>query len=93
MAAEQNQLGYDQGMVAPDQCLLSMKFHNRLRREDSTLSPINKMLLNEKRERRIDVQYWISGAASAELASPPLPSDSKALRSESDIFATSARGS
>ena len=30
---------------------------------------------------------------SAALASPPLPSDSKALRSESDIFATSASGS
>ena len=44
----------------------------------------------------IDLQYRISGSAvsgSAELASPPLSSDSKALRSESDIFATSARGS
>ena len=51
MVAEQNQLGYDQGMVALDQWLLSMEFHNRLRKEDSTLSPINKMLLNEKRER------------------------------------------
>ena len=47
----------------------------------------------------MDVQYRISGSVvscSAELASPPLPSDSsKALRSESDIFkfTTSARGS
>jgi hypothetical protein len=43
-----------------------------------------------------DVRYWISEdvvSDSAALASPPLPSDSKALRSESDIFATSARGS
>ena len=30
---------------------------------------------------------------SAEFASPTLPSDSKMLRSESDIFATSASGS
>ena len=46
----------------------------------------------------MDVRYWISGSVvlsgSSALASPPLlPSDSKALRSESDIFATSARGS
>ena len=42
------------------------------------------------------VPYWISDGAvldSAEFASPTLPSDSKAHRSESDIFATSARGS
>ena len=39
----------------------------------------------------MDVRYWIPGDFAA-LASP-LPSDSKALRSESDIFATSARGS
>ena len=31
-------------------------------------------------------------SGSAALASPPLPPDSKALRSESDIFATRARG-
>ena len=41
---------------------------------------------------------WILGdvvslAGSAALAGPPLPPDSKALRSESDIFATRARGS
>ena len=44
----------------------------------------------------MDVQYRISDddvSSSAVLASPLLPSDSKALRSESDIFATSARGS
>ena len=46
----------------------------------------------------MDVQYRIFGAvvsssASVALASPPLPPDSKSLRSESDIFATSARGS
>ena len=44
----------------------------------------------------MDVQYWIFGdfvSGSAALASSPLPSDSKALRSEFDIFATSARGS
>ena len=44
----------------------------------------------------MDIRYWTSGdvvSGSAALASPPLPSDSKARRSESDIFATSARGS
>ena len=44
----------------------------------------------------MDVPYLISGdvvSGSAALASPDLPSDSKALRSDSDIFATSARGS
>ena len=44
----------------------------------------------------MDVQYRISGgvvSSSAALASPPLRPDSKALRSESDIFATRARGS
>ena len=44
----------------------------------------------------MDVRYRISGAVvsdSAALASPPLPPDSKALRSECDIFATMARGS
>ena len=43
----------------------------------------------------MDIQYRISGAAvsgSAALPSPPLPSNSRALRSESDICATSARG-
>ena len=42
------------------------------------------------------VPYRISEGVvlgSAEFASPTLPSDSKALRSESDIFATSASGS
>ena len=44
----------------------------------------------------MDVQYRISAevvSGPVALASPPLPSASKALRSESDIFATSARGS
>ena len=44
----------------------------------------------------MDVRYPISGAVDygpSALASPSLPSDSKALRSESDIFATRARGS
>ena len=41
----------------------------------------------------MDVRYWIVVSGSAELASPPLPLDSKALRSESDIFAIRARGS
>ena len=44
----------------------------------------------------MDVRYRTSGdivSGSAALASPPLPSDSKALRSESDIFATRASGS
>ena len=40
----------------------------------------------------MDVQYWIIVSGSASLASPPLL-DSKALLSEFDIFATSARGS
>ena len=40
----------------------------------------------------MDVQYRISVSGSAALASPPPPPDSKALRSESDIFATSAKG-
>ena len=44
----------------------------------------------------MDVRYRISEviiSGSAALARPPLRSDSKALRSKSDIFATSARGS
>ena len=46
----------------------------------------------------MDVRYRIFGdvvslAGSAALAGPPLPPDSKALRSESDIFATRAKGS
>ena len=45
----------------------------------------------------MDVQYRISGDVVSDsavlLASPPLPSDSKMLRSESDIIATSIRGS
>ena len=46
----------------------------------------------------MDIRYWIpsgvvSGSAAAALARTPLPPDSKALRSESDIFATRARGS
>ena len=43
----------------------------------------------------MDIRYWISedAVSGSALASLPLPSDSKALRSESDIFATSARGS
>ena len=46
----------------------------------------------------MDVRYRISGdvvslPGSAALASPPLLADSKTLRSESDIFATRARGS
>ena len=44
----------------------------------------------------MDVRYRISGgvvSGSAALASPPPRPDSKALRSESDIFATRARGS
>ena len=44
----------------------------------------------------MDVRYRISGgvaSGSSVLTIPPLPSDSKAFRSESDIFATSAKGS
>ena len=44
----------------------------------------------------MNLPYRISGSVmldSAAFASPPLLSDSKALLSESDIFATSARGS
>ena len=41
----------------------------------------------------MDVRYWIIVSGSASLASPPLLLDSKALRSEFDNFATSARGS
>ena len=44
----------------------------------------------------MDTPYLNSGdvvSGSAALETPLLPSDSKALRSESDIFATSARGS
>ena len=43
----------------------------------------------------MDVPYLmsVSDSSSAALAILPLPSDSKVLRSESDIFATSARGS
>ena len=40
----------------------------------------------------MDVRYWIVVSGSAELTSSLLP-DSKVLRSKSDIFATSARGS
>ena len=44
----------------------------------------------------MDIPYRIPGdvaSGSAALACSTLPSDSKALRSGSDIFATSARGS
>ena len=44
----------------------------------------------------MDVQYRISASVVSgpvALACPPLPSDSKAHRSESDILATSAKGS
>jgi hypothetical protein len=42
----------------------------------------------------MDVRYRISrGVVSGSAALASLPSDSKSLRSESDIFATSARGS
>ena len=44
----------------------------------------------------MDMPYRISGdvvSGSEALESLPLPSDSKALRSESDIFATNAKGS
>ena len=42
----------------------------------------------------MDVRHWIVVSGSAALVSPHLASDSKAHRSaESDIFATSARGS
>ena len=43
----------------------------------------------------MDVRYRIvvSGSESAALANSSFPSDSRALRSETDIFATSARGS
>ena len=44
----------------------------------------------------MDVQYQIpdtEGVVLGSATSPTLPSDSIALRSESDIFATSARGS
>ena len=44
----------------------------------------------------MDIQYRISASivsAPEALASPPLPSDSKALRSGSDIFTKSGKGS
>ena len=40
----------------------------------------------------MDERYWESGRGSA-FVSPPLLPDSKALRSESDNFATRAKGS
>ena len=55
--------------------------------------PTVEMLQNES--RRV-LKYRISGgfvSGSAALISSPLPLDSKALRSESDIFATRAKGS
>ena len=75
-----------------------MTFHNRRHRAGNTLPP-TVMLSKEKQESvNVDVRYWILGdvvslAGSAALAGPPLPPDSKALRSESDIFATRAKGS
>ena len=46
------------------------------------------------RECWMDRPYRIFGSGSAALASPSLPClDSKALRSESDIFATNSKGS
>ena len=39
MVGRQNQPGYDQGKVSLDKRLLSMAFHNRRRRVDSTLPP------------------------------------------------------
>jgi hypothetical protein len=41
----------------------------------------------------MDIPYRGVMSVSAALASPSLPSDSKTLRSEPDIFATRARGS
>ena len=41
----------------------------------------------------MDARYLISGDVILASASPSLPPDSKTLRSESDIFATSARAS
>ena len=44
----------------------------------------------------MDVRYWIPGgfaSGSPVLVGPPLSSNSRALRSGSDIFATRARGS
>ena len=99
MAAQRNQLGCDQGKVPLHQRLLSIGSHNCWRRADSKLSPTveNRDVTKRKiRECIKDVRYWILGgvvSGSAALASSPLPSDSKALRSESDIFATRARGS
>ena len=98
MAAQQNQPGCDQGKAPLDQKLLLMTSHNRRHRTDNTLPPTVEMLPKESRKVLMDVRYRIFGdvvslAGSAALAGPPLPLDSKALRSESDIFATRAKGS
>ena len=89
--AQRNQLGYDQDKVPLDKRLLWMAFHNRRRRENSTLPPIAKMLDRKKsREICMDVRYWISEGIVSPTTVPP---DSKPLRSESEILATKARGS
>ena len=95
VVAEQNLLEYDQGKAPLDQWLLSMALYNRRRRAYSTLRDVMKKIVGEC---WVDIRYRISwgaesGSAAWALARPLLPPDSKALRSESDIFATRARGS
>ena len=92
--AQHNPPGYVQWKAPLDQKLLSMVFHNRSRRVDSTLS--STIECYENKRRVLDAPYRIPGVVvpgSAALAGPPLRPDSKSLLSESDIFATSARGS
>ena len=76
-----------------------MAFHNGLRKADNILTPTVKMLRYEKKNRRprvlnrLTISDSVSVVLDSAIASPSLFPDSKALRSESDIFATGDRGS
>ena len=96
MAAQQNQPEYDQGRV-----LLTNGYFRRhfiIVGVEQIVHFRRDVTKRKVGECGMDVQYQISGgiassSESAALASPSLPSDSKALRSVFDIFATRARGS
>ena len=88
----QSQLRYDQEKTALDEWLLSMSFHNRRHRVESTF----KSSVNNKKRKALNGRTisdpWKRCISSAAFASPPLLLNSKSFLSDSDIFAASARG-
>ena len=98
VAAQQNQLGYDQGKAPLYQRLLSRVFHNRLRRAGNTLPQQSRCY--KRKGRRVlngrtisNLRRVVSNSATLSTLLYPFFRSPRALRSESDIFATSARGS